>query len=89
VVYSASKRTEELRVVEDRLAVYLSGKPTDTVNHWILKHVEHIPASGERFTIDGLDILIEKASERRIRLVRLICMENSEKNAEDTVDSGD
>ncbi len=40
--------TEELRVVEGRLALYLSAKPTGTVNHWILEHVEHIPLPGER-----------------------------------------
>ncbi len=65
--------SEELRIVEDHLSVYLSGKPTDTVSHWILEHVEHIPVSGEQFTLDGLEILIEKASKRRIRLVRLTC----------------
>jgi magnesium and cobalt exporter, CNNM family len=74
--------TEELRVVEDHLAVYLSGKPTDTINHWILEHVEHIPVAGERFTIDGLEVLIEKASRRRIRLVRLSCLINSDQGVD-------
>ena len=39
--------TEELRAVEEYLSVNLSRKPTDTVNHWILHHVERIPDSGQ------------------------------------------
>ena len=65
--------TEELGAVEEYLSVYLSGKPTDTVNHWILHHVERIPDSGELFKIDELEVLIEKASKRRIRQVRISC----------------
>ena len=76
--------TEELRVVEDHLPIYLSGKPTDTINHWILEHLEHIPVSGERFTIDGLDVMIEKASRRRIHLVRLSCPINSDQGVDNS-----
>ena len=65
--------TEELGAIEEYLSVYLSGKPTDTVNHWILHHVERIPDSGELFTIDELEVIIEKASKRRIRQVRITC----------------
>ena len=64
---------EELGAVEDNLSVYLSGKSTDTVNHWILHHVERIPDPGERFTIDELEVIIEKASKRRIHQVRITC----------------
>lgn len=73
--------TEELRVVEERLAVHLSGKPTDTVSHWILNQVEHIPAPGEHFSIGGLEVVIEKASKRRIRVVRLTCTEHPTQDA--------
>jgi len=76
--------TEELRLVEEHLAVYLSGKSTDTINHWILEHVEHIPLPGECFTIDGLEVLIEKASRRRIRLVRLSCPINSDQDIDNS-----
>jgi putative hemolysin len=65
--------TEELRMVADHLDVYVTGKPTDSVNHWILAHVQHIPKAGERCHIDGLDVVVEKASRRRIRKVRLTC----------------
>ena len=64
--------TEELRVVEEFLDVRLSGKPTDPVSLWILNHTEYIPTAGDRFTIDGLDVLVEKATRRRIRQVRII-----------------
>jgi CBS domain containing-hemolysin-like protein len=63
--------TEELRVVAEHLRVDLSGKPTDTVNFWVIDHVEHIPSAGEKFKIDGLEVVIESASKRRIRRVRL------------------
>ncbi len=65
--------TEELRTVENHLNVYLSGKPTDSVNHWILAHVQHIPKAGERCHIDDLEVVVDKASRRRIRTVRLTC----------------
>jgi putative hemolysin len=65
--------TEELRTVENHLDAYLSGKPTDSVNHWILAHVKHIPKAGERCHIDGLEVVVDKASRRRIRTVRLTC----------------
>ncbi len=69
--------TEELRTVEDHLAVYLSGKPTDSVNRWILDHLEHIPKTGERCTIDNVEVVVEKASRKRIRKVRLTCQTNA------------
>ncbi len=72
--------TEELRTVEEHLAVSLSGKSTDTVNRWILDHAERIPHSGERFLVDELEVLIEKASSRRIRKVHLTCPTQLEPN---------
>jgi CBS domain containing-hemolysin-like protein len=74
--------TEELRMVEECLSCYLSGKPTDTVSHWILKHVERIPKAGDKFIIDDLEVIVEKASKRRIREVRLICPIQAEARTE-------
>ncbi len=74
--------TEEIRVVEDHLSCYLSGKPTDTVSHWILQHVERIPKAGDRFTIDDLEVIVEKASKRRIHEVRVICPIQAETRTE-------
>lgn len=64
--------TAELRLVEDFLQVELSGKPTDSVNLWILNHIEHIPATGERHNIDGVSVQVENASKRRIKEVRVM-----------------
>ena len=73
--------TEELRTVEEHLAVYLSGKPSDSVNRWILDHLEHIPKTGERCTIDNVEVIVEKASRKRIRKVRLTCTTNARPSA--------
>ncbi|MEN8133570.1 MAG: hemolysin family protein [Pseudomonadota bacterium] len=62
--------TEELRVVEEHLGVHLKGKPTDTVSLWLLEQAEHIPRSGEHFEINGVVVIVEKASRRKIRRVR-------------------
>lgn len=61
--------TSELRVVEDYFGLDLPGKPTDTVNLWILTHTECIPAVDETFAIDGLDVTIRAATPRRIEEV--------------------
>ncbi len=63
---------EELRVVEQFLGVPVSGRPTDPVSLWILNHTEYIPAVGERFTIDRLDVIVESGSRRRIKEVRIM-----------------
>lgn len=63
--------TAELRLVEDFLNVELPGKLTDPVNLWILDRIEYLPAVGERFTIDGLEVVVEKASRHRIKQVRI------------------
>jgi len=61
----------ELRVVEDYFETGLPGKPTDTVSRWILGHTARIPAQDEQFLLDGFEIRVKNASERRIRQVML------------------
>lgn len=61
----------ELRVIEDFFDMELPGKPTDRVSHWILNHTARIPAKGEQFFLDGLEVLIRDASQRHIREVAL------------------
>ena len=56
----------ELRVLEEFFSTDLPGKPTDTVSLWILNHTESIPETGDRFSIDGLDVRIVEASSRSI-----------------------
>lgn len=63
--------TAELRVVESFFGIDLPGKPTDTIGLWILNHAEHIPVTGEEFTIDGLDVRILEATTRSIERVSI------------------
>jgi CBS domain containing-hemolysin-like protein len=61
----------ELRIVEAFFDVDLPGKPTDTISRWILAHTARIPEKDERLSLDGLDIHVKDASQRRIRQVVL------------------
>ncbi len=61
----------ELRSLESRLGRKLSGKPTDTVNQWIICEIARIPKVDECFELDGLTVCIVKASKRVIRQVRI------------------
>jgi len=63
--------TIELRAIEEFFDLELSGKPTDTVNFWILEDIERIPEAGETFTIEGLQVKVEQASPRVIKRVVL------------------
>lgn len=59
----------ELRIIEEHFNLDLPGKPTDTINRWLLEHIERIPKQGESFEIDGFNIEIQKASSRRVHQV--------------------
>lgn len=59
----------ELRIVEEHFNIDLPGKPTDTINRWILEHIERIPQQGESFELDGVNIEIQDASSRRVHQV--------------------
>jgi CBS domain containing-hemolysin-like protein len=61
----------ELRVVEEFFDTELPGKPTDTVSRWILGYTARIPSQDEHFKLDGLEVLVQNASERRVRQVLL------------------
>ncbi len=65
------KGTAELRVVEDFFDMDIPGKPTDTINRWLLEHTERIPVKDETFELDGLKIRVQDASSRRIHQVIL------------------
>jgi CBS domain containing-hemolysin-like protein len=67
----------ELRVVEDFFDSELPGKPTDTVSLWILDHTARIPSQDECFLLDGLEVRVKKASERRIHQVLLTRLPSS------------
>ncbi len=65
------KGTAELRVVEEFFGLDIPGKPTDTINRWLLEHTERIPVKDETFELDGLQIRVQDASSRRIHQVIL------------------
>ncbi|MCU7796027.1 MAG: hemolysin family protein [Candidatus Thiodiazotropha sp. (ex Myrtea spinifera)] len=75
------KGTAELRVVEEFYGLDIPGKPTDTINRWLLEHTERIPSKDEVFVLDGLSIRVQEASSRRIHHVVL------QKIAEDADDA--
>ncbi len=72
----------ELRVVEDYFGIDIPGKPTDTINRWLLEHTERIPMEDEEFELDGLNIRVQDASSRRIHQV--ILQKIDDPQAEDT-----
>ncbi len=61
----------DLRMLSECIGRELTGKPTDPVSQWVLNEAESIPSVGECFSIDGLEVRIEKASRRRINQVRI------------------
>ena len=58
--------TTELRVVEQYFDTEIPGKPTDTVSLWVLQKIQVIPMPGEKFDIDGLEVVIREATDRSI-----------------------
>jgi CBS domain containing-hemolysin-like protein len=75
------KGTAELRVVEDFFSIDIPGKPTDTINRWLLEHTERIPAKDEKFELDGLMVRVEDASSRRIHQV-ILCKNRTDEDRE-------
>jgi CBS domain containing-hemolysin-like protein len=61
----------ELRVVERYFDTEIPGKPTDTVSLWVLQKIKAIPAPGETFSIDGLEVSIDEATHRSIDKVHI------------------
>lgn len=68
----------ELRVVENYFDIELPGKPTDTVSRWMLSHTERIPEVDEQFELNGLSVIVQGASRRRIHQVILALQEVGE-----------
>ncbi len=63
--------TTELRDINDFFGIELSGKPTDSVNLWLLRNIQKIPRQGETFSFDGLEIRVDEATPRLIQRVVL------------------
>lgn len=57
--------------VADRLGVEIEDGGFETVGGFVLTRVGRVPATGERFTFDGLEIEVLEAERRRIHKVRI------------------
>jgi putative hemolysin len=55
----------------DRLGLQIDDGGFETVGGYVLTRVGRVPAVGERFAIDGLDVEILEAERRRIHKIRL------------------
>lgn len=67
-VFSAKVATSE---ITERLGIAIDDGEFETVGGYVLSRVGRVPAAGERFTFDGLDVEILEAERRRIHKVRL------------------
>jgi CBS domain containing-hemolysin-like protein len=67
-VFSAKVATSEM---VDRLQVEIEEGEFETVGGYVLSRVGRVPAVGERFTFDGLEVEILEAERRRIHKVRV------------------
>ena len=55
----------------ERLHVEIEDGEFETVGGYVLSRVGRVPAVGERFTFDGLEVEVLEAERRRIHKVRL------------------
>jgi CBS domain containing-hemolysin-like protein len=67
-VFSAKVSIDEIR---DRLGVEIEPEGFETVGGFVLTRVGRVPAVGETFELDGLDVEVLEAERRRLHKVRL------------------
>lgn len=70
----------EIENVEEHLNVNLKKGKYETLSGLILSSTKRIPLSGEKFQIEGLEIIIENADERSIKKVRIKKLEKNNLN---------
>jgi CBS domain containing-hemolysin-like protein len=68
VVFSAKVAIGEMA---DQLGTEIEDGGFETVGGWVLTRVGRVPAVGEQFTFDGLDVEVLEAERRRIHKVRV------------------
>lgn len=61
----------EIEKIEEYLNISLAKGRYETLGGFILNSIKRIPLTGEKFQIEGLEILIENADERSIKKVKL------------------
>ena len=67
-VFSGKVNIDE---VSDRLGVTIEPEGFETVGGYVLTRVGRVPAVGETFALDGLDVQVLEAERRRIHRVRV------------------
>jgi len=67
-VFSAKVNIDEVR---DRLGIEIEPEGFETVGGYVLTRVGRVPAVGETFDIDGLQVEVLEAERRRIHKVRM------------------
>ena len=80
------RREEPLRLigqVVERIQRLPLGQPVDdraleTVGGYLLSHVGRVPAAGERFDLDGLNVEVLESERRRINKVRISKLSTTE-----------
>jgi CBS domain containing-hemolysin-like protein len=61
----------EIEKIEEHLNISLNKGRYETLSGFILNSTKRIPLTGEKFKIEGLEILIENADERSIKKVKV------------------
>jgi len=67
-VFSGKVGIEDL---SERLGIQIEDGDFETVGGFVLARVGRVPAVGERFELDGLDVEIVEAERKRIHKVRI------------------
>jgi CBS domain containing-hemolysin-like protein len=57
--------------VNQRLGVHIEREGFETLGGYLLSHLGRVPAKGERFDVDGLEVEVLEVQGRRIHKVRL------------------
>ncbi len=57
--------------VADRLGLAIHGEGFETMGGYLLSHIGRVPAVGERFEVDGLEVEVLEAEKRRVHKVRV------------------
>jgi CBS domain containing-hemolysin-like protein len=61
----------EIDKIEEKLNIDLKKGRYETLSGLILDSTKRIPLTGEKYRIEGMDIVIENADERSIKKVRI------------------
>ncbi len=55
--------------INEAIGVALHSEDNDSIGGYIIEKLDRIPAKGERFTIDNIEFMIERASSTRIETI--------------------